>query len=353
MIGPFGIRDIPLIRQLQRRGITLDMEGAILRPRAPLWDALMSQVPLNDRGAATYVLRDKEQRGFIQARRGRGPTESYVTFLAPALSAGESSAKDGRGPAWHLLLEELCRGEGARGVQRIYAKLPEAAEAEADVFRQVGFRVYTQEHVYRIPRAVAQWSGPRDLYLRPYRRTDAWGVHRLYCLGSPRFVQQAEHVPGEIGEAATSDWARGRREERHVWMQEGEVVGYLRLLVGDLGHWLHVLVHPDQMDRAAALIGLGITQLSSYPPRPIYCTVRSYEAELQRALTAVGFQPHHTRLLLVKQTTVRVREPVSEPLSAVEGAEAAPTVSSSLSGRDGQRKPAPVPMEVLRETRCR
>lgn len=347
MIRLFGIRDILLIRELQGHGLALDMEGAILRPRAPLWDALMSQVPLNGSGAATYVLRDGDQRGFVQARQGRSPTESYVTFLAPALSEGDSC-----GLAWRLLLEELCRGEGGRGVQRIYAKLPESAEAESDMFRQAGFRVYTQEHVYHLPRATVRDRKSGSIHLRPYRSTDAWGVHRLYCLGSPRFVQQAEHLPGEIGEAATSGWARGRREERLVWMGGGEVVGYLCLLIGELGHWLHVLLHPDQMDHAAVLIGLGVARISSYPPRPVYCTVRSYEADLKRALTAVGFEPHHTRLLMIKQTTVQVRQPLFELPSAVEGAEVTPTVSSRLSGGDGRGEPAPVPAEVLRETQC-
>lgn len=342
LIRPFGIRDILLIRQLQGKGITLDMEGAILRPRTPLRDALMSQIPLNGCGAVTYVLRDQGQRGFIQARQGRHPTESYLTFVAPALSEDEA-----REMTWCSLLEELCRGEGERGVQRVYAKLPESAEVEAELFRRTGFRVYTQEHVFYLPRAVTvQARGVSSISLRPYRSTDAWGVHRLYCLGSPRFVQQAEHVPGEIGEAATSDWAQGRREERHVWVRDGEVVGYIRLLIGELGHWLHLLIHPNQMDHATALLHLGIARLKRDAPRPIYCTVRSYEVALQHALTAAGFKPHHTRSLMVRQIAVPVREPASEPALAIEGAEMKPTVSSRLSSPNGREKPAPVPAEL-------
>lgn len=353
MIRPFGVRDVLLIRQLQNRGIALDMEGAILRPRTPLRDALMSQIPMNGYGAVTYVLRDRKRRGFVQARQGRHPTESYLTFIAPGRLRDEALAT-----TWCALLEALSYGEGERGVQRVYAKLPESAEAEAEAFRQAGFRVYTQEQVFYLPRSVVpQPAGEHPVLLRPYRSTDAWGVHRLYCLGSPRFVQQAEHVPGEIGEAATSHWAQGRREERLVWICNGEVVGYLRLLVGELGHWLHLLIHPNQMDHAVALLHLGVTRLKRYPPRPIYCTVRSYEVALQRALTAVGFKLHHTRSLMMKQITVPVRELAAEPTLAVEGAEMRPTVSSRLSSENGRREPAPAPMEVLTEvlseTRCR
>ena len=349
MIRAFGIRDILLIRELQRKGIALDMEGAILRPRTPLRDALISQIPMNGYGAVTYVLREGDRQGFIQVRQGRHPTESYLTFVAPALSEGEA-----REATWCALLEELSRGEGERGVHRIYVKLPESAPVEADVFREAGFRVYTQEQIFYLPRAVAlQAEGAPPVLLRPYRSTDAWGVHRLYCLGSPRFVQQAEHVPGEIGEAATSDWAQGRREERYVWARDGEVMGYLRLIVGELGHWLHLLIHPNQMDHAVALLRLGVTRLKRYPPRPIYCTVRSYEVALQHALTTAGFKPHHMRSLMVKQIAVPVREPALEPALAVESAGMRPTVSSRLSSGNGRReKPAPVPTEVLSKTRC-
>lgn len=342
---PFSVRDILLIRALQDKGISLDLESSVLQPRAPLWVALLSQVPLNGYGATTYVLRNKHRSGFVQAHQGRRSTESFLTFLAPALTWD-----DGIPDTWQRLLETLCRDKGERGVQRVFAKLPAEAEAEAEVFREVGFRVYTQEHVFRLSQPVTSDSSAGSIRLRPWESKDAWGMHRLYCMGAPRFVQQAEYLPGEIGEAATSEWAHGTHEERYVWDLNGEIVAYLRLLTGEQGHWLHLLLHPDHTERAEVLVNQGVARLAKHAPRPVYCTVRTYETDLARALEAVGFQEYQTRFLLVKHIAVHIRQAAVEPFPQVEGVEPAPTASAPMGYRNSQSKPSPIPSEVLRET---
>lgn len=311
-----------------------------------MWDALLSQIPLNGYGAATYVVRNGNQSGFIQAHQGRSPAESYLTFMAPALAWNEDTPK-----TWQQLLETLCRGQGERGVQRIFAKLPAEAEAETDVFREVGFRVYAQEQIFR--RSPPTTDGVRDgsIRLRPWANKDTWGIHRLYCMGAPRFVQQSEHLPGEIGEAATSDWAEGNHEERYVWDQQGEVVAYLRLLGGDEGHWMHLLLHPDYLEHTDELVKTSIARLAKYGPQPIYCTIRNYETDLAWSLKDAGFREFQTRFLLVKHTAVRVRRKAFDPLPQVEGVETAPTASVRIEGRIKQGEPKPVSSEVLTETR--
>lgn len=342
---PFSVRDILLIRELEDKGISLDLERSVLRPRAPLWDALLSRIPLNGYGAATYVVRNKHQSGFIQAQQGRGPTEEYLTFLAPILSWSNGTPQ-----TWQQLLETLCQSRGERGVQRIFVKLPAKADAEADVFREIGFRVYTREQIFRLSQLTRERRISSDsIRLRPWKRQDAWGVHRLYCMGTPQFVQQAEYLPGEISEAATSEWAHGIQEEQYVWEQDGAIVAYLRLLGGERGHWLHLLVHPDQKERAEALIVHGIVALARYASRPVYCAVRTYEIDLAIALKSVGFQEWQTRYLLVKHTAARIRQRVFEPLPHVEGVEPAPTASSPIGYRNHNKKPTPISSEVLKE----
>jgi hypothetical protein len=109
---------------------------------------------------------------------------------------------------------------------------------------------------------------------------------------------------------------------------DDEIVGYLRLIGGRKGHWLKVLLHHDAQDRADEFLRWGLALLANYPPRPIYCSVRSYEAGLSWALTRVGFQPDVTLFLLVKHTTVWTREPERRRVPVLErGVEAAPTAS--------------------------
>ncbi|MFQ5593726.1 MAG: hypothetical protein ACE5HA_06220 [Anaerolineae bacterium] len=344
-VRSFRVQDIMLVRTLQAEGISLDLESAVLRPRAPLWNALLSQIPLNSYGAATYVMRNRGQSGFIQAQRGRGPAESYLTFVAPALAVDSGTAH-----TWQLLLETLCRGQGERGVQRIFAKLPAEAEAEAEVFRVVGFRVYTQEHVFKLPRPTKEDILSSQIRLRKWESKDAWGIHRLYCMGAPRFVQQAEHLPGQIGECATSDWAQGSHEERYVWYQNGEIAAYLRLLGGERGQWLHLLLHPDHTDHTEVLVRFGVGRLAEHGPRPVYCAVRTYETDLFSALKTIGFEQQLTRFLLVKQTTVQIRQKIFEPIPQVEGVEAAPTASARISHVKRRDGPISARSEVVNET---
>ena len=50
----------------------------------------------------------------------------------------------------------------------------------------------------------------------------------------------------------------------------------------------------------------------AYPARPIYCSLREYEAALRGALAELGFQPFASELLMVKQTTARAWVPVGK-----------------------------------------
>ncbi|HID87245.1 MAG TPA: hypothetical protein EYP55_07675, partial [Anaerolineae bacterium] len=327
MIRPFSLRDVLLIKQLQGDGVQLDVEGAILKPHTPLMAALAVHLPFDDIGASTYVLdaveRGQRVRGFTQARWRRNGVEGDVVYIAPAL------AKDDEAPtAWQRLLTYLCQMEGGRGMQRLFAKLPEEAEEEIEIFRRVGFGVYTQEHVFRLDSRPAEVPPRGAIPLRPRRTEDEWGLNRLYCQAAPRLVQQTEGLGEGSWDSSPVGWWRGGRDERYVWEVGGEIVGYLRLIGGRKGHWLKALLHRDAQDRAEEFLRWGLALLAEYPPRPVYCSVRGYEAGLQWALKRVGFQPHVTLFLLVKHTTAWAREPERRRVPTLErGVEAAPTAS--------------------------
>jgi hypothetical protein len=344
VIRLFSLRDVLLVKQLQEEGVQLDVEGAILKPHTPLMAALAFHLPFDDIGASTYVLDAVEGgrrvRGFAQARERRSGVEGDVVYMAPAL------AKDDEAPAaWRRLLTYLCRMEGRRGVQRLFAKLPEEAEEEIEIFRRAGFGVYTQEYLFRLdswsaatatqgrPRPVSGAKVPSrgTIPLRPRRAQDEWGLNRLYCQAAPRLVQQTEGLTEGSWDSSPVGWWRGGRDERYVWeVVEGEIVGYLRLIGGRKGHWLKALLHHDAQDRAAEFLRWGLALLADYPPRPVYCSVRGYEAGLQWALKRVGFQPYVTLFLLVKHTTAWAREPERRRVPALErGVEAAPTASQA------------------------
>ncbi|OGO43453.1 MAG: hypothetical protein A2Z04_06345 [Chloroflexi bacterium RBG_16_57_9] len=265
--------------------------------------------------------------------------------MSPVLTPG-----DGVLWTWQRLLTHICKVEGEKGIQRIFVKVPEHEGDAIDVFRHTGFGVYTQEHLFRLPQLMPELN-PQAVPLRLQEEKDAWDLQRLYFLAAPRLVQQTECPDNNVWDNSTSAWLKGVRDERYVWEREGTLYGYVRLLRGRRGHWLKVLAHPDIQEEADDLVRWALALLNSFPPRPIYTSVRGYESGLQIALKRSGFQPQNTLFLLVKHTTALVREPEFKPIPALERkVETAPTASHAesilvraypKSGWDGSSTPVP------------
>ena len=99
---------------------------------------------------------------------------------------------------------------------------------------------------------------------------------------------------------------------------KGEVIGYLRMRQGQIGHWLEMLLHPQAYERADELIVQSLSLLAEYPPRPIYCCLPRYQGGLRAPLEAKGFQLFASQCAMVKHTTVRVKEPALKLVPALE-----------------------------------
>jgi len=313
MIRPFGPWDILLISRLQKRGIALSLEDALIQPHRPLLAAYFSP------NVYTCVLSEVEggrrREGFAQMREGRPVAE--VVYLAPALSADEEA------PAiWRRLLAYLSAEAGRRGIQRLFARLPEDGP-EVEAFQQVGFSIYAREDIFRLARAERPSRSDRmkefqriipsikGLAMRRQRPADEWGLQQLYAAVAPRSVRQNE------GLGCREDRRRPRLEG-YVLEEGGEIVGYLGIGRGQLGHRLRVLLHPSAFERADGLIEYGLSLLAEYPPRPIYCSVRRYQGGLRGALEARGFQLFASQAVLVKHIAVRAEKPVVKLVPALE-----------------------------------
>ncbi len=328
MIRRFGILDIPLVRRLQGTGVELGLEGRIVRPHSPLRAALAGRVPFTSVGAATYVLdgfveNGQVVQGFAQVRDRPGRSEADVVYLAASVPE-----LNGAPEACQRLLSYLCRAQGERGVQRLYVKLAEGDAGLLEVFRQAGFGAYTQESLLRLDRLPADLPAA-DVPLRPRQSVDSWALQRLYFKAAPRVVQQVEGAPGNDWESSPVDRLRGERDERWVWEEGGEVLGYVRLVQGCGGNWLRVLIEHDVQDRADDLVRWALALLTDFAPRPTYTTVRAYETALQAAFTRASFRHLGNFVVLIKHTMARVREPEWRPAPVLDrGVEAAPSASS-------------------------
>lgn len=324
--------DLWTVYRLQRRGVRLDVKGTVVRPAAPLYLALASMLPVPQRRVETVVLRRRErgrrEAGFVQARWRTGQPVLDVTFMAPSLDVQRGAAW-----LWQSLLQELVRVGGEQGAQRIFTHLPESRPAEVEVMRQAGFALYGQDRLYRYtPPATGEIGsvGQAPAHWEAQRPSDEWGLQKLYNEITPAVVQQAENW-GPIGNGSGSHvgcWGEPRRGS-YVLRVEDEIYGYLRITPGERGHWLKLVLHPEMSQHGEALLKEAMTYLRNLPRRAVFCDVREYEGYLADSLERCGFQRVMTRLLLVRHTTVPIREPVRRLIPALE-VETAPTVSTTV-----------------------
>ncbi|HIC93543.1 MAG TPA: hypothetical protein EYP09_04750 [Anaerolineae bacterium] len=302
MIRPFVPWDILFISKLQRRGVALDLEDALTQPHRPLLAAYFS--PRIYTCVLSEVERGRRREGFAQMREGGGRPAAEVVYLAPALSVDEEA------PAiWRRLLAHLSAEAGRRGIQRLFARLPEDGP-EVGAFQQAGFGVYVREDIFRLARAERPSRSDR-IALRRQRPADEWGLQQLYAAVAPRSVRQSE------GLGCWEDRRRPRLEG-YVLEEGGEIVGYLGVGRGRLGHRLRVMLHPRAYQWADGLIEYGLSLLAEHPPRPIYCCVRRYQGGLREALEARGFQLFASQAVLVKHIAVRAEKPVVKLVPALE-----------------------------------
>jgi len=285
-------------------------------------------------------------QGLAQMRQRRGRPEADVIYLAPSLRQPFDEAQDRAqdtafstadeaSTIWYRLLNHLCARAGERGIQRLFAHLTEDGE-EIETFQQLGFSPYTREDILCLNGLSESHRRLDRVVMRPQQAVDAWALQRLYANVAPRLVQQAESL-GERGwERSSADWPLRTGSEGYVLEDNGEIVSYLLFSGGRIGHWMRILLHPQAYDRADEVIQHGLAFLSHYPPCPIYCSVREYEGGLRAPLQDWGFEPFGSQAILVKHTTVRIKEPTRKLVPALDKrAEAATPTMSRINNNHG------------------
>jgi hypothetical protein len=318
-----------MVRRLQERVACLDLETALLWSPDPLPLALMECFTLTQGRSTTFVEDDhsveQSAPGFLQAWDRDNGLACDVQFISPPLDGSTATAQ-----LWRDLLQHLSVVKGESGLQRIFAKAPLDGPS-ADVLRQSGFSAYARRNVFRLDQLAANLPTPSGKRLRPAEERDANALRRLLGSLTPRLVQQVEGgARAESDPTAVIPWWKSRQIREHVWEESGEVRAYLRLVSGQRGHWLRVLLDPGAAQHADVILSELLSALVPHPERPIYCGVREYESGLRPALEAFGFEPLASELLMARHTTAPARVAVDKLSPALEkGVETAAPISSS------------------------
>ncbi|MBI3734832.1 MAG: hypothetical protein HY259_15445 [Chloroflexi bacterium] len=332
MIHSFSLADTRLVSELQSQGSYLDLRRALLWPRNSVSAAMSIYWPLSRRSVRTLVFQDNSNgtrvSGFVQYCERVERHEADIIFCAPAL--GTNSADPHSRGLWQKLMTNLIVRLGERGIQRVYARIPDGAP-ELDLFWQLGFSAYARERIYHRTTTPATSDAPGRVYWRPQHALDAWNAGQLYSAVTPKLVQQAENLPQSDPETPFRDGFGRRVDRRYIWSENDELCGILRLIEGTQACWLKLIVDPTCLDRADALMRDAMRLV---PPirdaaQRLYASVREYQSELEGAVVRAGFAWLATEMLMVKHTTVMVKKPILTPLSAIEGIDARPTSSAT------------------------
>lgn len=219
-----------------------------------------------------------------QIHYANGERAARMTYLTP--DHGLDS------PGMSALLESLAWEAGEHGACSLLAEVDEGSLA-FEVLRRAGFSVYAWQRVWKINESLSGssqtnlWQDASDLDVIPIRA--------LYQALVPPLVQTADPIVE-------------RPLNGLVYQHTGELLAYIDAAYGPRGIYLQPLIHPA-VDDVLHLVRTFLSGLSFHLGRPVYLSIRSYQAWLENALSELDADYSDRQALMVKHLVVQQRAP--------------------------------------------
>ncbi len=308
--SPYSIRpvhwtDLPAMRRLRGETARLDMPEGIIVGLRPIRTAARGIIPWLGNVWTFVLVKDGDVRAFAQTRPRRDSHTWDVLYLAYGRKYRIGSA-EARDAAWSALLDAATRTAGRRRATRLFARVPDNADAMI-ALRDAGYIAYGREMLYVAPyhKTARQEAGEQPA-LRRQQGGETWAIHQLYTLTTPKAMQFAE--------ARTSsywDLPRGGSSRAAYWIGEAhEVTAYARTLSGEHAHLIDVLFRPESREQVPEFVQNVLATLSASEGDLVYVRTLGHQEDLGGMLDALGFSALIRQSLLVKYTTISVREAV-------------------------------------------
>ena len=317
---PLRPTDLPVLASLWARG-KLPLSGGeavAFCNEARVWErlgleehsvallerALQQWAPIGSGRLSWVAVRGLAIRGVASARRRARRSVWEVDHLVGA--PGEEGACVG-------LLEELARGLGRSGVEKVFLRLG-AHSRLLDAARSAGFLPYLSEPLWRLEQPSQGLDGPPlPMRLSALGGADLLPLFQLYNATVPATVRRCEAL-------TLREWAamqeRGRCQHL-VLEKDGRLSAWLRLARHN-GAGCFALLASRRQD--APLDNLLVTAMHYlHPPkadRPIFCLVPEYERGLAARLADLGFQPVAEYAVLANRLARPIEEAVQVPSGA-------------------------------------
>lgn len=324
MIRPLTLSDLLLLRRKPRSQVMLYNVAMLAKPHRPFWFGVRGLIEGAWNDSVSLIYRDRGNTALVQALGRSGKPEQDIVMLA---AYGETRGHSSDPDVWFRLLEQLCASAAQHRIQRLYAGLSQNHEELREVFRQLSFSAYSSQTVLQLEGP--DWAQGTTLApMRAQTRRDAWAIHKLYGLTTPRTVQSAEA-------RVARDWMLpinlGWRNYSHqAWVlgPDDDLDAYLHLTSGPAAHVLVLLIKPEARSSTTDILRFGLAQITD--TLPVYLMLRNYQHDMLAPASDLGFHPIGEQMLLFKQTTeavrntflLPVREASSEPRATM------PTITS-------------------------
>lgn len=297
--------DLLALRQLRGETARLDVPEGIITGQRPTYTAMESTIPGLSR-AWTYVATvDGEIRAAVQARPRRTNSNSWdVLYLAYGRKdrVGSSEARD---QFWAALLDAVTRTAGRRRATRLFARVPDNADAMI-ALRNAGYIAYGRETLYVAPYHKTARDAEDALPLKRQQSGDTWAIHRLYTLTTPKAMQFAEARTSSYWDLPT----RGGKQAAYWIGETHEITAYARTLSGEHTHLIDVLFRPEEGASVVPFVRGVLAALPAGEGDLVYCRALGFQEDLGGMLETLGFSQLTRQSLLVKYTTISVREAV-------------------------------------------
>jgi hypothetical protein len=240
----------------------------------------------------------------------------------------------------YRLVQQLLREGAKRAAARFHVACADA-DGNVELLMQAGFMRYGEERV--LFRAAGRdmpepWPDERaaGCRIRPTTSLDALPLARLYALATPAPVVRLEALRLADWERQGTHW-RVPRSSLTPILRFADVEGFVQasadggadgtqldgfLQIGvakeDQPHYLKLIARPEADMSDLIDFGLGVIAARTMKgdhrhDRGVIAPVRTYEAPIDRRLEEAGFDSIASVNLLIKETLVRVAEPVLVP----------------------------------------
>lgn len=276
-VRPLDLLDLPFLGRYRSEVLPLESARFLTRGNPLRARALLDYLDLRQ-NVYTAVAVENGAKLIGQIVLPAEASTARLVFLSPR-SASEALVAP--------LLEHLVAQAGEWGAFAVVAEVEENA-AILSVLRRNGFAIYAWQRVWKLPPLV---SGPPDSLWQAVRGEHWAAVQSLHAQIVPALLQNLDGLP--------------KAESGLIYLEAGEVNGYVSVTSGPEGIWIQPLISPDCADAAQHLAALRAVIGGTLP---LFVCVRSYQTWLESALEEIGALPGVRQAVMIKRLAMPLRE---------------------------------------------